>query len=118
MSIPLCGHLKQDGVPCGSPALHGKKLCYFHLREHKRSQYAAAVIRRADVLGPKLPPMKSLADILQRSTRSATQSSTIASQPVAQVSSFSVCSRPRYPYAHRTGPRASHATPYGSIFCL
>ncbi|MGA9565212.1 MAG: hypothetical protein WBS19_06800 [Candidatus Korobacteraceae bacterium] len=64
MYIPLCGHLKQDGMPCGSPALRGKKLCYFHHRDHKRSQYAAAVIRRADVLGPRLPPMKSLADIL------------------------------------------------------
>jgi hypothetical protein len=64
VSIPLCGHLKQDGVPCGSPALHGKKLCYFHHRDHKRTQYAASVIRRADVLGPKLPPMKSLVDIL------------------------------------------------------
>ena len=63
MSVPLCGHLKQDGVPCGSPALRGKKLCYFHQRVHKRSQYAASVIRRADILGPKLPPMKSLADI-------------------------------------------------------
>ena len=63
MSYRTCDHQKEDGVLCGSPALRGKKLCYFHQRDHKRSQYAAGVIRRADVLGPRLPPMKSLADI-------------------------------------------------------
>jgi hypothetical protein len=63
MSFRTCDHLKQDGVLCGSPALRGKKLCYFHQRDHKRTLYAAGVIRRADVLGPRLPPMKSLADI-------------------------------------------------------
>ena len=63
MSYRTCDHLKEDGVLCGSPALRGKKLCYFHQRDHKRTQYAAGVIRRADVLGPRLPPMKSLADI-------------------------------------------------------
>ena len=63
MSYHTCDHLKEDGVLCGSPALRGKKLCYFHQRDHKRAQYAAGVIRRADVLGPRLPPMKSLADI-------------------------------------------------------
>ena len=63
MSVPTCSHLKPDGIPCGSPALRGKKLCYFHQRDHKRQQYAAGVIRRADVLGPRLPRMKSLADV-------------------------------------------------------
>ena len=63
MSYRTCDHLKEDGVLCGSPALRGKKLCYFHQRDHKRTQYAAGVIRRADVLGPRLPPMKSLDDI-------------------------------------------------------
>ena len=52
MSFRACDHLKLDGVPCGSPALRGKKLCYYHHRDHKRSQYAAGVVRRADVLGP------------------------------------------------------------------
>jgi hypothetical protein len=63
MSFRTCDHLKQDGVPCGSPALRDKKLCYFHQRDHKRSQYAAGVIRRADVLGPRLPHMKSIPQI-------------------------------------------------------
>ena len=63
MSYRTCDHLKEDGVLCGSPALRGQKLCYFHQRDHKRTQYAAGVIRRADVLGPRLPRMNSLADV-------------------------------------------------------
>ena len=31
MSLRLCAHLKSDGLPCGSPALRGQRLCYFHL---------------------------------------------------------------------------------------
>ena len=63
MSIRICNFPKPDGSPCGSPALHDKKLCYFHNREHKRRQYAAGAVRRADVLGPRLPRMKSFHDI-------------------------------------------------------
>jgi hypothetical protein len=60
MSFRTCDHLKPDGVPCGSPALRDHKLCYFHHRDHQRRQYAAGVLRRADVLGPRLPRMKSI----------------------------------------------------------
>ncbi|MGH9509424.1 MAG: hypothetical protein ACRD2M_05770 [Terriglobales bacterium] len=30
---PLCQRIKDDGIRCGSPALRGKDLCYFHLRQ-------------------------------------------------------------------------------------
>ncbi|MGH9440326.1 MAG: hypothetical protein ACRD22_21280 [Terriglobia bacterium] len=30
MSIPLCTHIKSNGVPCGSPAVAGTELCYHH----------------------------------------------------------------------------------------
>jgi hypothetical protein len=63
MSFRTCDHLNEDGIRCNSPALRGKNRCYYHRRDHKRAQYADAVIRRADVLGPRLPRMKSLADI-------------------------------------------------------
>ena len=33
--IPLCHHIKDNGVRCGSPALRGKALCYFHLRQRR-----------------------------------------------------------------------------------
>lgn len=63
MSVRICNFPKPDGTPCGSPALKHKKLCYFHHRDHRRLQYADSAIRRADVLGPRLPRMKSFADI-------------------------------------------------------
>jgi hypothetical protein len=28
----ICTHIKVNGVPCGSPALRGEVLCYFHQR--------------------------------------------------------------------------------------
>ena len=31
---PRCSHIKQDGFRCQSPALKGKRLCYFHGRLH------------------------------------------------------------------------------------
>jgi hypothetical protein len=27
-----CRHVKEDGIPCGSPALRGESYCHFHLR--------------------------------------------------------------------------------------
>jgi hypothetical protein len=27
-----CRHVKQDGIPCGSPALRGESYCYYHVR--------------------------------------------------------------------------------------
>jgi hypothetical protein len=71
MSLRTCDHLKEDGVPCDSPALRGKKLCFYNHRDHKRRQFAAGVIRRADVLGPHLLRMKSLPQTRPRSTRSS-----------------------------------------------
>jgi hypothetical protein len=31
-NIRVCTHVKVNGVPCGSPALHGEIFCYFHQR--------------------------------------------------------------------------------------
>jgi hypothetical protein len=32
MSVPLCVHIKEDGISCHSPALTGERHCHFHLR--------------------------------------------------------------------------------------
>ena len=61
MSYRTCDHQKEDGVPCGSPALRGKKLCYFHQRDHQRLQQFARIRRCAETL--HLPPLGSLRDI-------------------------------------------------------
>ncbi len=31
-NIPQCHYIRDNGIRCGSPALRGKDLCYFHLR--------------------------------------------------------------------------------------
>ena len=63
MSCPTCAHRKSDGILCGSPALRGKTLCYFHQPDHKRRAYATKVARQLDVLGPRLPRMRSLRQV-------------------------------------------------------
>ena len=30
--VHLCEHIKSDGIPCGSPAMRGLPLCFFHSR--------------------------------------------------------------------------------------
>ena len=30
MGVPICEHVKMDGIRCGSPALHGGQYCYYH----------------------------------------------------------------------------------------
>lgn len=34
--IPQCNFYKPDGARCGSPALRGRRLCYFHARPKPR----------------------------------------------------------------------------------
>jgi len=63
MSLRLCGHLKPDGLPCGSPALRGQSLCYFHHRDRQHLLKFARDRRRAEVCDWKLPPLHTLADI-------------------------------------------------------
>jgi hypothetical protein len=63
LPYPICNFPKSDGTPCASPALTGKKLCYYHLRDKQRQERIDTAIRRADILGPRLPPMRSLYDV-------------------------------------------------------
>ena len=50
MSVPTCDHLKEDGVYCDSPALHGQNFCYFHLNARARRLQASRLRT------PKYPP--------------------------------------------------------------
>ena len=63
MSILLCNYTKTDGTSCGSPALRGKKICFFHQRHRKRREYSAKIARELDVLGPRLPRMRNLSEV-------------------------------------------------------
>lgn len=60
MHIPLCCHIKDNGVRCGSPALHGRKLCYFHDRQrktfpHRQPYRSAQFCRTADFFNVRTP---------------------------------------------------------------
>ncbi len=39
-NIPLCTHIKDDGIRCGSPARRGHDLCYFHDRAYRHHSIA------------------------------------------------------------------------------
>jgi hypothetical protein len=32
--IPICQHIKDDGLRCGTPAVKGRNFCYYHCRVH------------------------------------------------------------------------------------
>ncbi|MGA9566518.1 MAG: hypothetical protein WBS19_13410 [Candidatus Korobacteraceae bacterium] len=59
MSYPTCNHLKEDGALCSSPALRGKKLCFYHHRDHQRHQYVERIQRLNDPLRPNAPLPKT-----------------------------------------------------------
>jgi hypothetical protein len=49
--IPLCRHVKINGVPCSSPAMKGYDQCYYHV-----SQYKFLPLHREMFYAPKLNP--------------------------------------------------------------
>ena len=63
MSYPTCNHLKEDGALCGSPALRGKKLCFYHHRDHQRLKYSERILRCNDPLRPTALLPKTLPEM-------------------------------------------------------
>ena len=118
MSYRTCNYPKPDGVPSGSPALRDEKLCYFHHRDHERSQYSANAIRRAGVLGPRLPRMDSLADIQSalHKVMNAKVMNAIIDHRVSYRRAAAFCltwNKPQHLCASQVRQKISHATPYG-----
>src|SRR4051812_22083850 len=37
-SIPRCQHIRTNGVPCGSPSLKRRTLCYYHFQTRRQPQ--------------------------------------------------------------------------------
>ena len=66
MSYPTCNHRKPDGFLCGSPALRGKKLCFYHHRDHQRRRYVERVLRCNDPLRPCAPLPKTVSEMQVR----------------------------------------------------
>jgi hypothetical protein len=46
MSVPTCTHVKQNGAFCDSPAVRGRKYCYFHLNLRGRRLKASRARRQ------------------------------------------------------------------------
>jgi len=63
MSYPTCSHLKSNGIPCASPALRGKTLCYFHQRDLDRTHQYSRLRRKAETMKLHLPPLETAADV-------------------------------------------------------
>ena len=73
MSLRLCSHLKEDGIPCGSPALRGQRSGYYHHRQLDECIAFARDRRRAEVCDWKLPPLRTLRDIQKALQRIANE---------------------------------------------
>jgi len=57
MSVPICEHLKSNGVRCGSPAIRGTRYCFYHLGARHCLMYPSAMIFERSPNLPDLPPM-------------------------------------------------------------
>lgn len=58
----LCQHTKDDGKLCGSPAMRGKRYCYFHLEVIRRRKRLANIAWfRSLLVDPNLNDDKVLA---------------------------------------------------------
>ncbi len=42
MHIPRCQHVRVNGIQCGSPAIRGKRHCYFHSRHQLKPAHESA----------------------------------------------------------------------------
>jgi hypothetical protein len=66
MSCPTCTHLKEDGLVCQSPALRGRKLCFYHHRDHQRQKYVERILRLNDSLRPAAPLPRTILEVQVR----------------------------------------------------
>jgi len=55
--VPICEHIKNDGIRCGTPALRGRHFCYHHDRVHRGHQIAAKHSCRV------IPPLRNARNI-------------------------------------------------------
>ncbi len=64
MSYATCDHLKEDGVYCQSPALHGHNFCYFHLGIRARRVQMARARRSGESCRIQLPVLDNMHAVL------------------------------------------------------
>ncbi|MFB3917739.1 MAG: hypothetical protein ACE14M_13485 [Terriglobales bacterium] len=62
VDVPRCQHVRINGVQCGSPALRGKKACFYHHQLQLRFARRARA-RRRNGKGLSLPILEDAASI-------------------------------------------------------
>jgi hypothetical protein len=60
MPFETCRHVKEDGAYCSSPALRGRKYCYYHLMQRGRRLRLALAQGRNEPSQLILPPLENL----------------------------------------------------------
>jgi hypothetical protein len=55
--VPLCGHIRENGVFCGRPALHQRHYCYQHLRLRGQQMRMARALAQRQPYRLNLPPL-------------------------------------------------------------
>lgn len=58
--VPLCLHIREDGVFCGRPALHQRHYCYQHLRLRGQQMRMARALAQRQPYRLNLPPLDNL----------------------------------------------------------
>ncbi len=43
-SVPICQHIKSNGIQCGSPAIKGRRFCHFHAEMRDRARRRAKAV--------------------------------------------------------------------------
>jgi hypothetical protein len=60
MPFETCSHVKEDGTYCDSPALRGRRYCYYHLMQRGRRLRLALAQGRNEPAQLILPPLENL----------------------------------------------------------
>jgi hypothetical protein len=63
MPFETCRHIKEDGVYCASPALRGRKYCYYHFAHRARRLRRAWALRFMEPCRLQIPQLDSLRNV-------------------------------------------------------
>jgi hypothetical protein len=63
MPFETCRHIKEDGAYCASPALRGRKYCYYHLAHRARRLRRAWALRYMEPCRLQIPQLDNLRSV-------------------------------------------------------
>jgi hypothetical protein len=95
MGAPTYRHRKDDGVLCGSPALRGQKVCYFHHNQRRDAMFGARARRRHSTVRFDLPPLDNpyvIHDLLEQVVFALASDTIDYSRATAMISALRLAS--------------------------